>query len=165
MAKNTAYLFVYGSLRRGAKKGMNRLLARYGRFVANATYPGRLYRVADYPGAVPSDRPGEVVHGEVWRLACPERAFVRLDEYEACGPGFPEPAEYVRCVAEVTLAGGETVSAWLYLYNLPTEGLEVIGHGDYLHDAADSQGSSCFSRRYRLLFPPPPGEGAKPRSK
>jgi gamma-glutamylcyclotransferase (GGCT)/AIG2-like uncharacterized protein YtfP len=129
---NPSYLFVYGSLRRGAKNGMNRLLLPYGQFVADATYPGRLYRVANYPGAVPSDRAADVVHGEVWRLTCPQEAFARLDEYEECGPDFPEPTEYLRRETEVRLATGEIVPAWIYLYNRPTEGLELIEHGDFL---------------------------------
>lgn len=111
---------------------MNRLLARYGHFVANATYPGRLYRVADYPGAVPSDRVRDVVHGEVWLLRCPDSAFLQLDAYEECGSDCAEPTEYVRCQADVTLAGGEVVPAWVYLYNRPTTGLELLAHGDFL---------------------------------
>lgn len=142
MAKSpvqSPYLFVYGSLRRGAKSGMNRLLAPCGRFVANAAFRGRLYRVAGYPGVVPSDQPGETVHGEVWRLDEPDAALARLDDYEECGADFPEPHEFVRRNLEVTLAGGEVVRAWLYLYNRPTDDLEIIGHGDFLRHEAGNE--------------------------
>lgn len=127
------YLFVYGTLRKGAANSTHGLLAPHGRFVAFATYQGKLYRVVDeYPGAIPSSDPKDIVHGEVYCLSRPEVAFAHLDAYEKCGPGFPQPAEYVRRRAEVTLDNGKAVSAWLYVYNRPTEGLVLIEDGDFL---------------------------------
>jgi gamma-glutamylcyclotransferase (GGCT)/AIG2-like uncharacterized protein YtfP len=88
--------------------------------------------VANYPGAVPSEQSGDVVHGEVWRLSRQESAFVELDAYEEYGSGFPEPTEYLRRQANVTLVGGEVVPAWIYLYNRPTAGLALLAYGDFL---------------------------------
>ena len=41
------YVFVYGTLRRDSNSEMYHLLARYGQFVGDATYRGKLYMV-DY---------------------------------------------------------------------------------------------------------------------
>lgn len=125
------YLFVYGTLRRNGENGVNRLLAPYADFVGAAVYQGRLYRVDDYPGAVPSDRPQDRVYGEVYRLRCPDTALARLDEYEECGPAFPAPAEYLRRKQRVTLKSGEAVAAWVYIYNRPTARLQPIPSGEF----------------------------------
>ncbi len=125
------FVFVYGTLRRDMNGGMYHLLAKYGNFVDEATYQGRLYKVADYPGVVPSDDPKDAVHGEVYQLHHADAVLPCLDEYERCGPGFPEPTEYIRVKQEVSLRNGNAVSAWVYLYNRPTEALELIESGDF----------------------------------
>ncbi|PLX96620.1 MAG: gamma-glutamylcyclotransferase [Desulfuromonas sp.] len=124
------YLFVYGTLRRAG--GMERLLAGQALFVADGCFQGRLYRVADYPGAVPSEDPAELVRGEVYELVDAEAVLSRLDSYEECGPGFPEPAEYIRHQEEIHLADGHRCRAWIYLYNHPVADLPLIPSGDFL---------------------------------
>ncbi len=126
------FLFVYGTLRRDIGSEMYHLLARYADFVGNAIYQGKLYKIDDYPGVVPSDDPSDIVHGEVYRLREPELVLSRLDQYEECGPGFPEPTEFIRAIQQVQLESGETISAWVYLYNGPTEHLDLILSGDFL---------------------------------
>ena len=125
------YLFVYGTLRRDTESEMYHLLARYAVFVGEATYQGRLYRIDDYPGIVPSDDPTRQVKGEVFSLHEPAKGLSALDQYEECGPGFTEPAEYVRVKQEVVLGTGQKLTAWVYIYNRPTEGLPVIASGDF----------------------------------
>ena len=71
------FLFVCGTLRRGAKRFG--LMAALGDFVDRATVQGRLYRVARYPGLVLCDTPEERVVGEVFRLRNPRIALARLD--------------------------------------------------------------------------------------
>ncbi|MEW6646501.1 MAG: gamma-glutamylcyclotransferase family protein [Pseudomonadota bacterium] len=126
-----SHLFVYGTLRQGGANPMHDFLARESDFIAHATWQGRLYRVDFYPGAVPSDDPAEVVHGEVYRLRRPLFALAELDRYEACGPGFALPTEYVRELRQVRLHNGHTIAAWVYVYNRPVEGLELIPGGDF----------------------------------
>jgi gamma-glutamylcyclotransferase (GGCT)/AIG2-like uncharacterized protein YtfP len=125
------FVFVYGTLRRDMKGKMYRLMAKHGSFVDEATYQGRLYKVASYPGVVPSDDPKNTVHGEVYQLHHADAVLPCLDQYEGCGPGFPEPTEYIRAKQEVSLRNGNAVSAWVYLYNRPTEALESIESGDF----------------------------------
>lgn len=126
------YLFVYGTLRRDINSEMYHLLARYGKFVGNASFQGKLYMVDYYPGLVQSDNPQDVVYGEVYKLSCPETVLSRLDEYEECGPKFSEPTRYVRRKHDVTLKTGEVMSAWVYIFERPTVGLQLIESGDFL---------------------------------
>jgi len=120
------YIFVYGTLRRDANSEMHRLLAKHAEFIKNATYQGKLYKIDYYPGAVPSDDPHDAVQGEVYLLHQADIVLPLLDRYEECGPAFPEPNEYSRKKQTVLLKNGRTVTAWVYLYNHPTEGLELI---------------------------------------
>jgi len=125
-------LFVYGTLRRGSGSAAHEWLARRAELVGQAWCQGRLYRIAHYPGLVASEDPGDRVVGEVYRLHDPETVLIDLDRYEECGPGFPEPAEYVRDEMAVTLATGKRLTAWVYLYNQPVcEGARIPG-GDFL---------------------------------
>lgn len=110
---------------------MHRLLARHGDFIGEGTYQGRLYRVAAYPGVVPSDDPADVVRGELYRLRNPGPVLRRLDAYEACGPGFRQPTRYVRLSQEIRLGGGQVLPAWVYVYNWPVRGLKRVASGDF----------------------------------
>jgi gamma-glutamylcyclotransferase (GGCT)/AIG2-like uncharacterized protein YtfP len=126
------YLFVYGTLRRDSNSEMYDLLARYGQFVGDATYRGKLYMVDYYPGLVPSDNPRDVVYGEVYKLSCPDIVLSRLDDYEECGPTFSKPTEYVRRKHDVKLRSGDVVSASVYIFEQPTDGLRLIESGDFI---------------------------------
>lgn len=120
------YVFVYGTLRGNANSEMHRLLAKYAEFVCDAIYRGKLYQIDYYPGAVPSDNPDDVVQGEVYLLHQADIVLPLLDRYEECGPDFPEPNEYSRLQQSVLLKNGRLVTAWVYIYNHSTEGLEPI---------------------------------------
>ncbi|TAN64623.1 MAG: gamma-glutamylcyclotransferase [Methylobacter sp.] len=126
-------IFVYGTLRRDANSDMHQLLAKYAEFVDDATYQGKLYKVDYYPGAVPSDNPNDVVvQGEVYLLHQAEVALPLLDQYEEFGPEFPDPNEFIRKKQSVLLKNGRTVTAWVYIYNHPTEGLELIESANFI---------------------------------
>lgn len=125
-------LFVYGTLRRNTRSEMHRQFERLAEYLGEAVFQGRLYRVADYPGAVPSPCAEDKIQGEVYRLSDSDRVFELLDAYEECGPHFPQPAEYVRRKEPVQLKDGRLIKAWIYLYNRPTENLRRIESGDFL---------------------------------
>lgn len=127
----SAHLFVYGTLRRGYRGEMQAFLARSARFVDTAVFRGRLFLVGNYPGAVPSSRPEDVVHGDVFRLRQPAVVLAELDAYEQCGPE-GSGSEYYRRQAAVTLRTGRRIDAWIYLYGRPTRALRPIPSGDYL---------------------------------
>lgn len=122
----TDLLFVYGTLRSDSGHEMHAELARVADLVGQATFRGRLYKLRDYPGAVASDDPADRVHGELYRLHDPARTIPTLDEYEGCGPGFVS-SEFERVEADITLAGRDTVRAWIYVYRKPIGALSRIG--------------------------------------
>lgn len=125
-------LFVYGTLRRGSGHPMQRVLSRNARWLGAATFRGRLYRVADYPGAVPSDDARDAVRGDVYRLARPRSTLLRLDRYEDCVFGRPGAGAYRRECVTLQLDGVGPVRAWIYLLNGATEESRRIAHGDFL---------------------------------
>ena len=124
------YLFVYGTLRRARPRTADRERLMQGAvFVDDAAFPGRLYRIGWYPGAVRDTEMGARVHGEVYRMGDPRAALARFDDYEG--------DEYTREVVTVDLAGGGVVDAWVYLYARPTGALPPIVSGDFLKPEAD----------------------------
>lgn len=126
------YLFVYGSLRREAAHPMHELLAEKTDFISEAVFQGQLFRISWYPGAIPSRFARHRVKGEVYAIHQPEQLLLLLDEYEGCGSAFTEPTEYKRQQKTVLLTSGESLSAWVYLYQYPTSGLQEIHSGDFL---------------------------------
>lgn len=125
------HLFVYGTLMRKSDHELADRLRLNTKFLGKAVYNGRLFMVDYYPGVIPSDTPDDLVHGEVYELtgSCP--LLSELDAYEECGPGFPEPTEYIRELQTVTMANGEKRSVWIYLYNHPTTDLPRIPSGRF----------------------------------
>ena len=86
---------------------------------------GRLYRVAEFPGAVPSDDEDERVVGELYELGeNSEALLVQLDAYEEV------PDDYLRVSSAVECAGRE-YTAWVYVWNRPTGALKRIESGDF----------------------------------
>ena len=130
-AMSGGHLFVYGTLRRDAEGKMNRILARNGEFLGEATLQGKLYRAGFYPGLVPSDDPKDVVYGDVYKLRRPDFVFSFLDDYEECGPRFPKAA-FIRRKQAVKFKNGEVISAWVYIFARPTQSLQIIRSGDFL---------------------------------
>ncbi|QDU90209.1 Gamma-glutamylcyclotransferase family protein YtfP [Pirellulimonas nuda] len=130
MAKTVDSLFVYGTLRRDARHASHAMLARGATLLGDATLNGAaIYLVGEYPGVVPSDNQEDVVHGEVYRFDPKSDLLTLLDEYEGCLG--PRPL-YTREPLPVTLAQGETVTAWVYVYNHPVSKKSRIASGDFL---------------------------------
>ena len=126
------YLFVYGTLRRGANHPMHQLLMQNSCFIGMAHFQGKLYQVTHYPAVVASANPDEQVLGEVYQLLQPEQTLPQLDKYEECSADFPAPQEYRREMQQVVLENGDSLIAWVYLYNRSTVGLEQLLSGDFM---------------------------------
>ena len=129
--KDKEYLFVYGTLKKDIGNDMYHLLAKHAGFVSDASWNGKLYMVEDYPGAVPSDDPSDIVYGEIYLLNNPDNILLNLDDYEECSDKFPEPTLFKRIKDDVSLDNGDIVNAWIYIYNMPVDNLVRIRSGNF----------------------------------
>ena len=144
MQQSDTLIFVYGTLRKKysdlfvrnqiSQHSIFRFLEENSSFVGEAIFQGKLFEVRGYPGVVKSANRQDKVTGDIFKIK-PERfehVIGRLDYYEECGSQFPQPTEYSReqCVIHFN---NRPLSAWMYLYNLPTAHLQQIESGDYLN--------------------------------
>ncbi|MDR8392071.1 gamma-glutamylcyclotransferase [Aliifodinibius sp. S!AR15-10] len=134
LAPEEEYLFVYGSLQSGANHPAHKVLTEYAYLICNAEFEGHLFLVADYPGVVAGNHSPNNIKGELYHLKRPTKVFQKLDPYEGYNPHEPENSLYIRqkCDVHCPNRTPETISAWIYLYNRPTENLTRIPSGDYL---------------------------------
>jgi gamma-glutamylcyclotransferase (GGCT)/AIG2-like uncharacterized protein YtfP len=121
------YVFVYGTLRRGEPRDINRLLPAP-RWIGAASVPGVMYHLGAYPGVVLGDDSGDAgrVQGEVYEISAElerqldeieevwpqqsgeyarRRVVARLDQLAPQGTGHPNgtPAEMICLIYEITL--------------------------------------------------------------
>lgn len=127
-------VFVYGTLRRDFANEASSVLEQNASYAGQGFVRGRLFNLGSYPGLVLSGAPDEIVRGELYKIAHGRRESVleRLDEYEGCSSSDPQPHEYRRELTEVFRSTGGVASAWAYVLNQPTDGLDLIDSGDYL---------------------------------
>jgi gamma-glutamylcyclotransferase (GGCT)/AIG2-like uncharacterized protein YtfP len=126
------HLFVYGTLLSSARHPMGARLRRESVLVNEARVPGRLYRIAHYPGLVESPNADDVVHGEVYTLNSPASTFKWLDAYEGLRPGRHVGSEYQRVERQVRLASGAHLTAWLYLYGRDVSRFALVPDGRWV---------------------------------
>ena len=116
----TDFVFVYGTLMRGLPAAG--LLDDLGaEFVDLGHVHGRLY-VSDFPRLVAGS--DDVVRGEIYRFAEPERALAALDKFEREGDF------YTRTLFEVTSSRG-TLDAWGYVSQEIPPGASWVVDGNY----------------------------------
>jgi len=139
-----SYLFVYGTLRLGASADLSLQYPDAVRWITKGWVHGHLYRVSYYPGLVlplqgksqvsglPQCATANRVIGDIFEVLTPAELIPCLDDFEACSERFEPPHEYVRQKMDVFVEGAAPLSAWVYLYNLDTEGLAPIFSGDFL---------------------------------
>lgn len=126
------FIFVYGTLRKETATHMYHVLARHCEYHSDGTMQGKLYEVDGYPGVIESNDFDDVVHGEIYRIVSPNKVLPLLDEYEECTEKFPQPHEYLRKRIWISLAGGESLLAWVYIYTLDVTELFQIKSGNYI---------------------------------
>ncbi len=127
----TEYIFVYGSLRKDIPSPARAVLDDHAEYIGEALFRGKLYEIDWYPGVIPSDNENDVVHGEVYKMVDRFEVLSKLDRYEGCSPMDPKPHAFIRKQVPVILERDE-ITAWIYLYDLPVDGLTQIPSGDYL---------------------------------
>ena len=117
-------LFVYGTLQRSAEHPLGDVLRTHATYIGDGSIRARLYWINDpvepdanfFPGAVPSARSEDRVHGELYEVHAPDVLYPILDDFEATGEGHPEPYEFLLRPVDVVMATGDIVSAASYLY-------------------------------------------------
>lgn len=129
----TYQLFVYGSLRSHFRSPAYEYISRYFNLVGEATVPGRLYDMGDYPAAIPGT--GTLIKGELYTIKSQKEfawAICQLDDYEGVLVEPHEKPLYRREVVQVLVggAGGVVVPAWIYWFNGDVSGKPLIPSGD-----------------------------------
>jgi gamma-glutamylcyclotransferase (GGCT)/AIG2-like uncharacterized protein YtfP len=131
MVPDSDYLIVYGTLRQSFVNVFAQYLRQYSDYVGEGTFPGQLFDLGNYPGAVYQSESPNFVRGTVYDVSqSKDKLLPYLDEYEGISEGFQQPQEYVRAIIPVDCSG-ETHHCWVYLYNLPVSDQLVIHSGDY----------------------------------
>ncbi|GAB4519269.1 MAG: gamma-glutamylcyclotransferase [Amphiplicatus sp.] len=125
------YLFVYGTLRRGAGAPLAARLARQAVFIGPGRFRGRLYLAKRYPAAIDSADPGDVVHGDLYRIGDDPGLIAALDAYEGFDPAALNRGGWRRCARPVECAR-RCICAWIYLYDGFIDETARIEGGDYL---------------------------------
>lgn len=118
-------IFVYGTLRSGAS---NHWRMEGGALLGTGVVRGELYRIGWYPGLIL--RGNGLVRGEVYEVSADK--LHKLDIFEGCAEGDPEPHEYRRVRVMVGLDDGSELEAWAWEYIAPLGDREPIPGGDWL---------------------------------
>jgi gamma-glutamylcyclotransferase (GGCT)/AIG2-like uncharacterized protein YtfP len=123
------HLFTYGTLMQSFDNTYAKKLRKHTGYIGKGTFPGRLYRVEWYPGAVYEECASTLVFGEIYTI--PELSVLKeLDEYEDVLED-EKTSLYLRKIVPVTLEDGSLLDCWVYLYNQPTGHLPIISNGRF----------------------------------
>jgi gamma-glutamylcyclotransferase (GGCT)/AIG2-like uncharacterized protein YtfP len=125
-----AFLFVYGSLLSDDNE-FAIYLKNNSTFYSTGKVRGKLYDIGEYPGAILSAESSEYIHGSILKIDIPEKVLKIIDDYEGYGGEQPWPNEFIRIIAEIETEM-RIINCWIYLYNLPVNGLRYIEGGRYI---------------------------------
>ena len=130
MSEMNNHIFIYGTLL-DSKNEFGSFFKDNCCFISPAKFKGKMYDAREYPCVVPSGDDKDVVHGSVFLMPRPERILKVLDDYEGFGDEQEQPNLFVRSLMKVKTSDNKPVACWIYLYNLPVEGLRQIVSGKY----------------------------------
>lgn len=143
------YIFTYGTLMSTCTGQQGRrernLLARTAQNLGTAAIRGRLFEAGLCPAGIRDAGPSDRIQGEVWELSSEHQAVLAaLDDYEGCGPLSPRPAPYRRTRIRPRLADGRRVTAWMYVWSLPTDTLTPVSDGRWQEaHAISTRAAAC----------------------
>jgi gamma-glutamylcyclotransferase (GGCT)/AIG2-like uncharacterized protein YtfP len=130
MTANADFLFTYGTLMQGFSNPFAARLHTLSTFEGKGSFPGKLYKIDWYPGAVYEKGNENSIHGEVYRIINPEVLFPELDAYEDVFED-EEKSLYLRKIIPVLMDSNTVIPCWVYLYNQKVDGFEIIKSGDF----------------------------------
>lgn len=119
------FVFLYGGLMRGFETHESLNLDTMTDFLGGASCRGTLYDLGEYPGMTLEGN-GRVL-GELYRPRNDE-AIPLMDRHEDYHPESRQGSTYVRRLEEMV---DRDLKAWVYVYNGPTNGYEVIESGSW----------------------------------
>lgn len=127
----TEYLFLYGTLlpNHAAKEATH--IVRLFNHVGPAYVPGRLYDFGDYPGAILDQSAETSICGELVAMPPDQTLIDELDKYEEFDASNPEGSLFIRKRTKVMLANGESLQAWIYVYNRDLGDAPIVQGGNY----------------------------------
>jgi gamma-glutamylcyclotransferase (GGCT)/AIG2-like uncharacterized protein YtfP len=126
------FIFVYGTLRRGANHLAHDAISRHADYYGEGYMQGKLYDVGDYPAAIETKNENDKAYGEVYKISDNE-LLTQLDIYEECSDDFPQPHEYTRNLVLINVnLPDKMLEAWAYIFNYDVSVLRQITSGDYL---------------------------------
>ena len=130
MPTDTDFLFTYGTLMQGFPNPFAQRLHSLSTFEGSGTFPGLLYKISWFPGAVFKENSESQIHGEVYRLTNKDILLKELDEYEDV---FDDEVKslYLRKIIPVKMQDGSLLPCWVYLYNQEIKNLEKIESGNF----------------------------------
>jgi gamma-glutamylcyclotransferase (GGCT)/AIG2-like uncharacterized protein YtfP len=120
--RGATLLFVYGTLRDGARLAEVVGDVSEWSYLGPATVVGDLYDAGEYPALLLRNDGGPPVEGLLVELGDPAAAFAALDAYEEVDAGL-----YVRRRCGARLADGSERVVWVYEYNRSVAGLPRLG--------------------------------------
>ncbi|PJJ84973.1 gamma-glutamylcyclotransferase family protein [Mucilaginibacter auburnensis] len=124
----TDLLFIYGSLM-DSQNEFGLYLQRNAVLIDEGFAIGKLYDIGEYPGAI-LDNEGYQLKGKIYQLNNIETNLRVLDDYEGYGDDQLQPNLFIRRLFEIETQSGH-LKCWIYLYNLPVDGLIEITSGNY----------------------------------
>ena len=130
MPADTEFLFTYGTLMRGFENPFAERLHSLSTFEGKGTFPGLLYKISWYPGAVYHENSDNQIHGEIYKLRSKEILLKELDEYEDV---FEDETHslYVRKIIPIRVHDGSMLPCWVYLYNQDVKNLKTVTSGNF----------------------------------
>ena len=129
MKKNSNYLFVYGTLLDESNE-FAIYLKQNCSYYSKGRFRSRLYDLGEYPGAIADENYPGYIYGSIFELKNTAETLKYLDDYESFGEDQEQPNLFIREMAEVE-TDSRRINCWVYLYNLPVEGVRVIESGNY----------------------------------
>lgn len=110
-------LFVYGTL--DPSTGILNDMGVAYKILGEATIKGLKIEQGEYPSAIPpSDNLNTFIEGQLLEIINPEKAFIKLDEYEEFNQNNIPNSLYIRKLTEAKLENHEAVNCWVYWFNL-----------------------------------------------
>jgi len=125
------YLFLYGTLLPDDVAGEVTHIVRLFNQMGSAYVRGRLYDFGDYPGAILDPSSEMSIRGELVALPPNQTLIDELDKYEEFDSLNPDASLFIRKRTKVMLANGESLEAWIYVYNKDPGDAPIVRGGDY----------------------------------